>query len=372
MGTRTADYTEYIDITTGTVRRKRTGMLLRDSEDIFIVDPNIAIPKNKHNNFLSKTQNDLTINSEKPFYFAGTSSQSISEPSPEQLEYFTKAENFSLSPTNILAPITFLDSKAKLTEGKQLTVKNKDSLTAEAIITVESPEIVVITERDIDQSSQILESQSDLGEENGIQDLKTEIEIQIPTKVDKEIIEYEGENLLQDQLEQMLEEQRLEERRLEEQRLERERVARKEGERVRQQKLKEYYDKHNAEVLAIKERQKREEELRQKLKEEYYNKHNAEVLARAKKEKQQEEERQKQLQKFKKYQEQQVREVLIQLEHKKQLEKQRLTEVLDKLKEGVVSLELANKQATKLLSGGFFYKEHLLVREAKKQLGSRK
>ena len=61
-----------------------------------------------------------------------------------------------------------------------------------------------------------------------------------------------------------------------------------------------------------------------------------------------EEERQKQLQKFKKYQEQQVREVLIQLEHKKQLEKQRPIEVLGKLKEGVVLLELANKQATKL------------------------
>ena len=100
MGTRTADYTEYIDITTGTVRRKRTGMLLRDSEDIFIVDPNITIPKNKQNNFLSKTQNDLTINSEKPYYFAKTSLQSISEPSTEQLEYFTNAENFSLSPTN--------------------------------------------------------------------------------------------------------------------------------------------------------------------------------------------------------------------------------------------------------------------------------
>jgi len=46
--------------------------------------------------------------------------------------------------------------------------------------------------------------------------------------------------------------------------------------------------------------------------------------------------------------------------------------VLDKLKESVVSLELANKQATKLLSGGFFYKEHLLVREARKQLGLQK
>ena len=75
MGTRAADYTEYIDITTSTVRRKRTGMLLRDSEDIFIVDPNISIPKNKQTNFLSKIQNDLTINSEKPYYFAKTSLQ---------------------------------------------------------------------------------------------------------------------------------------------------------------------------------------------------------------------------------------------------------------------------------------------------------
>jgi len=320
MGTRAADYTEYIDITTSTVRRKRTGMLLRDSEDIFIVDPNISIPKNKQTNFLSKIQNDLTINSEKPYYFAKTSLQPISEPSTEQLEYFTNAENFSLSPTNTLAPITFLKSKAKLPEDKQLIVKNNDSLTDEAIITVESSEIVVITEKDIDQSSQILESQSDLGEENGIQDLKTEIEIQIPTKVDKEIIGYEGENLLQDQLEQMLEEQRLEERRLEEQRLEeqrleeqrleeqrleRERIAREEGERVRQQKLKEYYDKHNAEVLARTERQKQEEE-RQK---------------------------QERLQKFKKYHEQQVRKILFQLERQKKLEKQRLErEELEKLK----------------------------------------
>ena len=37
-----------------------------------------------------------------------------------------------------------------------------------------------------------------------------------------------------------------------------------------------------------------------------------------------------------------------------------------------MSLELANKQATKLLPGGFFFKEHLLVREAKKQLGLQK
>ncbi|MBM3466982.1 MAG: hypothetical protein FJX70_04020 [Alphaproteobacteria bacterium] len=343
MGTRAADYTEYIDITTSTVRRKRTGMLLRDSEDIFIVDPNISIPKNKQTNFLSKIQNDLTINSEKPYYFAKTSLQPISEPSTEQLEYFTNAENFSLSPTNTLAPITFLKSKAKLPEDKQLIVKNNDSLTDEAIITVESSEIVVITEKDIDQSSQILESQSDLGEENGIQDLKTEIEIQIPTKVNKEIIGYEGENLLQDQLEQRLEEQRLEE-----QRLERERIAREEGERVRQQKLKEYYDKHNAEVLARTERQKQEEE-RQK---------------------------QERLQKFKKYHEQQVRKILFQLERQKKLEKQRLEReeleklkaksLLDELKEGIVLLELAQKQAAKkLLPAGVFFKNIRLCAKQK-------
>ena len=59
-------------------------------------------------------------------------------------------------------------------------------------------------------------------------------------------------------------------------------------------------------------------------------------------------------------------------EAEEQEERQRLAEVLDKLKEGVVLLELANKQATKLLPGGIFFKEHLLVREAKKQLGLQK
>jgi hypothetical protein len=185
-------------------------------------------------------------------------------------------------------------------------------------------------------------------------------------------------------LEEMEEEQRLarerqeeEERRVELERQtlarEEERLARKEEERVRQQQLKEHYEKHNAEVLAILARQKQEEgeRIRQQQLKEYYDKYNADVLARVERQKR-EEERQKQLQKFKEYQEQQVREVLIQLEYKKQLEKQRLTEVLDKLKEGVVSLELANKQATKLLPGGIFFKEHLLVREAKKQLGLQK
>jgi len=209
MGTRTADYTEYIDITTGTVRRKRTGMLLRDSEDIFIVDPNITIPKNKENNFLSKIQNDLTINSEKPYYFAKTSLQPISEPSTEQLEYFTNAENFSLSPTNTLAPITFLKSKAKLPEDKQLTVKNNDSLTDEAIITVESSEIVVITERDIDQSSQILKPKSDLKQGQKPPGAKAEIAIEAPLeRIENENVEFNKKDLLRNEVKQRHEEQR--------------------------------------------------------------------------------------------------------------------------------------------------------------------
>jgi hypothetical protein len=76
----------------------------------------------------------------------------------------------------------------------------------------------------------------------------------------------------------------------------------------------------------------------QKLKE-YYDKYNADVLARV--------ERQK-------------------------LEKQRLTEVLDKLKEGVVSLELANKQATKLLPGGIFLKSICLCEKQKNNWDYRK
>jgi len=463
MGNNKEDYFEYIDIITGTIRRKRTGLFPRDNENIFIADNNITIPKSVKDKLGDKIQNALPINSEKFHYSTKTSLQSPSEHNIQAPEYSQNTEKLQLSPADSLAPITFLDSKAKLTEGKQLIAKNKDSIAEdETIITVEPPEMVIMTKRHIDQKPQILESASDLGEENERQAAK--IETQIPVEVGKEIREGEGENLVQEQLTQRLakeeekerqlldaedlgglEEQRvgvgnldlevaeerhvqelephleeeerqrlelreepaveyiephleeeddrqlldaedlrgLEEQRVgvgnldlevaeerhvqeleppleeeerqrleleqrlarkeEEARLERERIAREEEEeRVKQQKLKEYYDKYNADVLARVERQKREEE------------------------------RQKQLQKFKEYQEQQVREVLIQLEHKKQLEKLRLTEVLDKLKEGVVSLELANKQATKLLPGGFFFKEHLLVREAKKQLGLQK
>jgi hypothetical protein len=463
MGNNKEDYFEYIDIITGTIRRKRTGLFPRDNENIFIADNNITIPKSVKDKLGDKIQNALPISSEKFHYSTKTSLQSPSEHNIQAPEYSQNTEKLQLSPADSLAPITFLDSKAKLTEGKQLIAKNKDSIAEdETIITVEPPEMVIMTKRHIDQKPQILESASDLGEENERQAAK--IETQIPVEVGKEIREGEGENLVQEQLTQRLakeeekerqlldaedlgglEEQRvgvgnldlevaeerhiqelephleeeerqrlelreepaveyiephleeeddrqlldaedlrgLEEQRVgvgnldlevaeerhvqeleppleeeerqrleleqrlarkeEEARLERERIAREEEEeRVKQQKLKEYYDKYNADVLARVERQKREEE------------------------------RQKQLQKFKEYQEQQVREVLIQLEHKKQLEKLRLTEVLDKLKEGVVSLELANKQATKLLPGGFFFKEHLLVREAKKQLGLQK
>ncbi|HJK88976.1 MAG TPA: hypothetical protein QKA34_06140 [Candidatus Megaira endosymbiont of Mesostigma viride] len=531
MGNNKEDYFEYIDIITGTIRRKRTGLFPRDNENIFIADNNITIPKSVKDKLGDKIQNALPISSEKFHYSTKTSLQSPSEHNIQAPEYFPNEENFSLSPADTLAPITFLDSKAKLTEGKQLIVKNNESLSDDSIVTVDIPETAIITQRHVKEKLQIIKDTADSGKGNGFQEITTEVERQILAEVEKETIEPDEENLLQKQLTQRLareeekerqlldaedlggleeqrvgvgnldlevaeerhvqeleppleeeerqrlelreepaveyiephleeeddrqlldaedlgglEEQRvgvgnldlevveerhvqelephleeeerqrlelreevaveyiephleeeddrqlldaedlgeLEEQRVgvgnldlevveerhvqeleppleeeerqrleleqrlarkeEEARLERERIAREEEEeRVKQQKLKEYYDKYNADVLARVERQKREEE------------------------------RQKQLQKFKEYQEQQVREVLIQLEHKKQLEKLRLTEVLDKLKEGVVSLELANKQATKLLPGGFFFKEHLLVREAKKQLGLQK
>ena len=249
MGNRTADYLEYIDITTGAIRRKRTGLVVRDTENIFTADNNIYVPQSVKDNFVGQMQSDLPISPEKPHYFNKTTLHPTSEHITQQPEYFANVENFSLSPADTLVPITFLDSKAKLTEDKQLIAKNKDNIADDddTVITVESPEIVVIAERDIGQKSQILESESDLGEENGIQELKTEIEIQIPAKVDEEIIGYEGENLLQDQLKQRLEEQRLERERIareEGERVERERIAREEGERVRQQKLKEeHYNK---------------------------------------------------------------------------------------------------------------------------------
>jgi hypothetical protein len=213
MANRTADYLEYIDITTGTIRRKRTGLFVRDTENIFIADNNIPVPKSAKDNFLGQIQSDISISSGKSLYFTKTSLQLRSECNTQSLEYFPNGENFSLSPADTLAPITFLDSKTKLTEDKQLIAKNKDILADDSILIVKAPELQIITQRHLEGEPQILESESDLGEENGLQELKTEIEIQIPTKVDEEIIGYEGENLLQDQLKQRLEERRLEEQR---------------------------------------------------------------------------------------------------------------------------------------------------------------
>ena len=465
MGNNKEDYFEYIDIITGTIRRKRTGLFPRDNENIFIADNNITIPKSVKDKLGDKIQNALPISSEKFHYSTKTSLQSPREHNIQAPEYSQNTEKLQLSPADSLAPITFLNAKVKLEEDKQLIVKNNKSLSDDSIVTVDIPETAIITQRHVKEKLQIIKDTADSGKGNGFQEIKTEVERQILAEVEKETIELDEENLLQEQLtqrlareeekerqlldtedlgeleeqgigvgnldlevaeerhvqeleppleeeddrqlldaedrgglaehdvgvedlglEEMEEEQRLarerqeeEERRVELERQtlareeEEERLARKEEERVRQQQLKEHYEKHNAEVLAILARQKQEEgeRIRQQQLKEYYDKYNADVLARVERQKR-EEERQKQLQKFKEYQEQQVREVLIQLEYKKQLEKQRLTEVLDKLKEGVVSLELANKQATKLLPGGIFFKEHLLVREAKKQLGLQK
>ncbi len=182
---------------------------------MFIADNNISIPKSVKDNFLGQIQNDIPINSEKPLYFTKTSLQLTSERNTQSLEYFLNVENFSLSPADTAVPITFFDSKAKLIEDKQLIAKNKDILADNSTVIVKAPEPQIITQRHLEGEPQILESESDLGEENGLQELKTEIEIQIPTKVDEEIIGYEGENLLQAQLKQRFEERRLEEQRLE-------------------------------------------------------------------------------------------------------------------------------------------------------------
>jgi len=213
MGNNKEDYFEYIDIITGTIRRKRTGLFPRDNENIFIADNNITIPKSVKDKLGDKIQNALPISSEKFHYSTKTSLQSPSEHNIQAPEYFPNEENFSLSPADTLAPITFLDSKAKLTEGKQLIAKNKDSIAEdETIITVELPEMVIMTKRHIDQKPQILESASDLGEENERQAAK--IETQIPVEVGKEIREGEGENLVQEQLTQRLAKEEEKERQL--------------------------------------------------------------------------------------------------------------------------------------------------------------
>ncbi|WPX99157.1 hypothetical protein Megpolyxen_01030 [Candidatus Megaera polyxenophila] len=315
-------------------------------------------------NFLSKIQNDLTINSEKPYYFAKTSLQPISEPNTEQIEYFTNAENFSLSPTNTLAPITFLKSKAKLPEDKKLIVKNKDSLTAEAIITVETPEIVVITERDIDQSSQILKPKSDLKQGPKPPGAKTEIAIEAPLeRIENEIVEFNKKDLLGNEVKQRHEEQKEKHEFVEELAQVKERRKKLELEELAQ--VEERRKKLELEELARQEERRKKLEQERRDREAEKKRLELEKLAKeeeARTERQkQEEERQKQerLQKFKEYHEQQVRKILFQLERQKKLEKQRLEReeleklkaksLLDELKEGIVLLELAQKQAAKKL-----------------------
>ena len=331
MGNRTADYAEYIDITTGAIRRKRTGLLLRDAENIFIADNNIPVPKSVKDNFLSQIQSDLPISSEKSRYFTKTSLQSTSEHNTQSPEYFPNVENFSLPPADTLVPITFLDSKAKLTEDKQLIAKNKESIADETIKTVESPEMVIIIKRNIDQKPQVLPPESDSKTEEKPYGAKAKIAIDAPLKrTENEIIELNRENILQDQLEQKLAKE------------EEQRIAREAEEQEERQRLE--LEQRLAQEVE-------EQEERQRL----------ELKQRLAREAEEQEERQRL----------ELEQRLAQ-EAEEQEERQRLAEVLDKLKEGVVLLELANKQATKLLPGGTFFKEHLLVREAKKQLGLQK
>ena len=61
MGNNKEDYFEYIDIITGTIRRKRTGLFPRDNENIFIADNNITIPKSVKDKLGDKIQNALPL-----------------------------------------------------------------------------------------------------------------------------------------------------------------------------------------------------------------------------------------------------------------------------------------------------------------------
>ena len=204
MGNNKEDYFEYIDIITGTIRRKRTGLFPRDNENIFIADNNITIPKSVKDKLGDKIQNALPISSEKFHYSTKTSLQSPSEHNIQAPEYFPNEENFSLSPADTLAPITFLDSKAKLTEGKQLIVKNNESLSDDSIVTVDIPETAIITQRHVKEKLQIIKDTADSGKGNGFQEITTEVERQILAEVEKETIEPDEENLLQKQLTQRL------------------------------------------------------------------------------------------------------------------------------------------------------------------------
>ena len=58
MGNTTEDYFEYIDIITGTIRRKRI-VFPRDAENIFIADNNITILKSVKDKLGDKIQSAL-------------------------------------------------------------------------------------------------------------------------------------------------------------------------------------------------------------------------------------------------------------------------------------------------------------------------
>lgn len=180
MGNNKEDYFEYIDI--------------------------ITVPKSVKDKLGDKIQNALPISSEKFHYSTKTPLQSPSEHNIQAPEYSQNTEKLQLSPADSLAPITFLNAKVKLEGDKQLIVKNNKSLSDDSIVTVDIPETAIITQRYVKEKLQILESESDLEEENGLQAAK--IETQISVEVGKEIREDEGKNLQQDQLKQRLEEQK--------------------------------------------------------------------------------------------------------------------------------------------------------------------
>ncbi|MCC8461483.1 MAG: hypothetical protein LN545_05815, partial [Candidatus Megaira endosymbiont of Carteria cerasiformis] len=232
MGNNKEDYFEYIDIITGTIRRKRTGLFPRDNENIFIADNNITIPKSVKDKLGDKIQNALPISSEKFHYSTKTSLQSPSEHNIQAPEYSQNTEKLQLSPADSLAPITFLNAKIKLEEDKQLIVKNNKSLSDDSIVTVDIPETAIITQRHVKEKLQIIKDTADSGKGNGFQEIKTEVERQILAEVEKETIELDEENLLQEQLTQRLAREEEKERQMLEQQVEAEELLEVEVEYV--------------------------------------------------------------------------------------------------------------------------------------------
>jgi len=98
MGNIKEDYFEYIDIITGTIRRKRTGLFPRDNGNILIADNNITIPKSVKDKLGDKIQNALPISSEKFHYSTKTSLQSPSEHNIQAPEYFSKHRKIATIP----------------------------------------------------------------------------------------------------------------------------------------------------------------------------------------------------------------------------------------------------------------------------------